>query len=75
MSQQVLLVMPLANPQGDDVEYLAEVGDLALGDLRMALNKLVTLNLVDARGGLNDRRFSIHSLTRTFLHEQIARWL
>jgi hypothetical protein len=74
LSRQVLLVMPLANPQGDDLEYIAEVGDIAVGDLRQALNKLVTLNLVDARGGLNDRRYSIHSLTRTFLQEQIARW-
>ena len=75
VSQQVLLVMPLVNPQGDDLEYIAEVGDLDIGDLRLALNKLVTRNLVDARGGLNDRRFSIHSLTRTFLQKQVAHWL
>ena len=41
----------------------------------MALNQLVTLKLVDARGGLNDRRYSIHNLTRTFLEEQVAQWL
>jgi hypothetical protein len=75
LSQRVLLIMPLANPHGDELAYLAEVGDVDSGDLRLALNKLVTLNLVDARGGLNERRYSIHSLTRSFLHEQVARWV
>lgn len=75
LGRRALLVMPLGSPLGDDLEYLAEVGDLDRDELRMALNQLVTLNLVDARGGLNDRRYSIHNLTRTFLEEQIARWL
>lgn len=74
LSRQALLVMPLANPSGDEIDYLAEVGDLAIDELRTALSKLVTLNLVDARGGLYDRRYSIHGLTRTFLQEQVARW-
>ena len=75
LGRRALLVMPLGSPLGDDLEYLAEVGDLDRDELRMALNQLVTLNLVDARGGLNDRRYSIHNLTRTFLEEQIERWL
>jgi hypothetical protein len=75
LGRQALLVMPLASPLGDDLNYLAEVGDLDVDELRMALNQLVTLNLVDARGGLNDRRYSIHNLTRTFLEEQVAKWL
>lgn len=75
LEQQALLVMPLANPHGDDLEYLAEVGDFEVGVLRMAMNRLVMLNLVDSRGGLHERRYSIHSLTRTFLQEQVARWL
>lgn len=75
LGRQALLVMPLASPLGDELEYLAEVGDLDIDELRMALNQLVTLNLVDARGGLNDRRYSIHGLTRTFLLEQVAKWI
>jgi hypothetical protein len=35
---------------------------------------LVRLNLVDVRGDLQQRRYSIHNLTRTFLHEQVLRW-
>jgi hypothetical protein len=75
LSRQALLIMPLGNPSGDEIEYLAEVGDLAIDELRTALSKLVILNLVDARGGLYERRYSIHSLTRTFLHRQVAKWL
>ena len=74
LEQRALLVMPLANPHGDDLDYLAEVGDLEVGELRMAMNRLVMLNLVDGRGGLQARRYSIHSLTRTFLQEEVAKW-
>lgn len=75
LSRRALLTMPLASPRGDDLDYLAEVGDLDVDELRMALNQLVTLNLVDAQGGLNDRRYGIHSLTRTFLLKQIVKWM
>lgn len=75
LSRHALLIMPLGNPAGEEIEYLAEVGDLAVDELRTALSKLVTLNLVDARGGLQERRYSIHSLTRTFLQQQVARWM
>ncbi|MFN8493005.1 MAG: NB-ARC domain-containing protein [Caldilineaceae bacterium] len=74
LSQKVLLIMPLTPPHGETLNYLAQVGNLPVGDVRLALNKLVMLNLVDARGGLNDRRYSIHGLTRTFLQEQVAKW-
>jgi len=74
LSQKVLLIMPLTPPHGENLHYLAQVGNLPVGDVRLALNKLVMLNLVDARGGLNDRRYSIHGLTRTFLQEQVAKW-
>jgi len=73
-SRRVLLIMPLASSQGAALAYLAEVGDIAADEIHHALNKLVTLNLVDVRGGLHDRRYSIHSLTRTFLQEQVAKW-
>jgi hypothetical protein len=75
LSQRALLIMLLANPFGEELEYLAEIGDLLLDDLRMAMNQLVTLNLVDARGGIQERRYSIHGLTRTFLREQVAKWI
>lgn len=72
--RRVFLVMPLAQPAGESLEFLADVCQLEVGQVRMALNQLVLLNLVDARGGLHDRRYTIHSLTRTFLQEQVAKW-
>jgi DNA-binding MarR family transcriptional regulator len=39
-----------------------------------ALDRLVTLNLVDSQGNLSERRYSIHGLTRTFLQEQVGKW-
>lgn len=44
------------------------------GDLRNTLDMLVMLNLVDTRGELHHRLYTIHSLTRTFLQEQVAKW-
>jgi len=73
-SQDVLLVMPLVNPYGDDIETIAEVGGLETDVVWNALNHLVTLNLVDVRGDHQERRYSIHGLTRTFLHEQVLQW-
>ena len=67
--------MPLAHPEGDELTYLAELGDLDLDEMRMALNRLVMLNLVNGHGGLNERRYAIHSLTRTFLVKQVGKWL
>jgi hypothetical protein len=30
---------------------------------------------VELRGDLRQRRYAIHSLTRTFLLEQVAKWM
>lgn len=69
-----LIAMPLVSEQGGRFDLLAATCDLPPVELRAALEQLVTLNLVDVRGDLNDCRYTIHSLTRTFLHEQVIRW-
>ena len=74
LARKVLLAMPLVQRDGEPLDYLAKIAKLEVGQVRMALNKLVLLNLVDARGGVNKRRYTIHSLTSTFLQEQIAKW-
>lgn len=74
LSQDLLLIMPLVNPSGDDVATIAEVGGLDVNAVRQALNRLVALNLVDVHGAINERRYYIHGLTRTFLHEQVLHW-
>ena len=73
-SQDLLLVMPLVNPSGDTLSIIAEMGGVAEAVVHTALQRLVTLNLVDVRGDHTERRYSIHGLTRTFLHEQVLHW-
>lgn len=71
--RRVLLAMPLMVEQGGGLEDVTAVSGLPLDVVGDALARLVTMNLVDARGGYDRRRYTIHSLTRTFLHE-IAHW-
>ena len=74
-SRKVLTTMLVGNPDGDDIDFFATVSDLSIGDVRNGLNHLVRLNLVDARGGINERRYSIHGLTRSFLHKDVLGWM
>lgn len=74
VERQVFLAMLLvAQEHGGDLEQIADTSGLPEELVSQALGSLVTRNLVNAGGGLNQRRYSIHSLTRTFLHE-VARW-
>ncbi|MBI3957906.1 MAG: hypothetical protein HY328_03775 [Chloroflexi bacterium] len=73
-AQRVLVSMPLVGPDGGDLDLLAAISELPPDALHDGLSQLVSRNLVDARGGLHERRYSIHSLTRTFLHEQVLHW-
>lgn len=70
-SQDVLLIMPLVNPSGVRAELIAEVGALPLDVVLNALNRLIILSLVDVRSSKNEHGYSIHGLTRTFLHAQL----
>ncbi|MBX3001674.1 MAG: hypothetical protein KF893_24335 [Caldilineaceae bacterium] len=72
--RQAFLSMPLTPPQGADFSYLHSVSGLDEVMLHDALETLISLNLVEHRTGLFESRYSIHSLTRTFLLEQIVRW-
>lgn len=73
--RQVLLAMPLTPVRGETLEFIAAICDLPPAVAADALHRLYTLNLVTASGDLHQRRYAIHSLTRTFLQEQVARWL
>lgn len=74
--RRALLVMPLVTQHGGALSQLAAISGLEAGALSDALAELVTLSLVDARAPLlGERRYTIHALTRTFLLEQVARWM
>lgn len=74
-SRHALLNMALVRPSGDTMAYLEEISELSPHELRSALQKLVKLNLVEVRGDIQHRLYGIHSLTRTFLLRQVAKWM
>lgn len=74
VTRQVFLAMPLVTERGGDLSYLVSITGLEEASVRDALGHLVTLNLVDSKGGLHQKRYTIHNLTRTFLHKQVAKW-
>jgi hypothetical protein len=71
-AQQVLLTMPLA--QAGSLEQLASLAELPAGDLGQALAELARLSLVEVVGGLEERRYTIHRLTETFLLNEAIKW-
>jgi len=73
-ARNALLVMPMVTEEGGTLAYLSAVSGIDAHALNIALEQLVMLNLVDSRGNLHERYYTIHHLTRTFLHEQVAKW-
>lgn len=73
-ARNALIAMILVSDQGDTLQELQATCGLPPAALRGALTELVTLNLVESRGGLLERRYTIHALTRTFLHKQVVLW-
>jgi hypothetical protein len=72
--QAVLLAMPLVADEGSELMLLQAMCQLPVAELYQALESLISLSLVEVRGDLHQRRYTIHSLTRTFLHEQVLQW-
>lgn len=72
--RNTLLAMPLIQSNGEPLDYISQATQIDEDQLHVTLNQLVVRNLVNATGGLNQRRYSIHSLTRSFLHQQILQW-
>ncbi len=70
-----LLAMPLVPAEGGNLNFIGSISGLGQHVLMDALARLVRLNLIDhRRDSLQRSRYTIHSLTRTFLHEQVAKW-
>ena len=77
LTQRILLLMPLAAEQGADLAFLTAMvaaNGIDQPTLRAGLDRLVALNLVESRGDLHQRRYAIHSLTPTFLQQDVLRW-
>ena len=73
-ARQVWLLLPLLSEPEATLTNLVAFSDLSSTVVRDALEQLVLQNLVICQGTLQERRYGLHSLTRTFLHEQVVQW-
>lgn len=73
-ARRVLAIMPLVAESGGGLEQIATLSTLADEPLTAALQQLVALSLVNVRGAIADRRYSIHRLTETFLLHEVLKW-
>ena len=71
-SQQVLMVMPVA--EEGTAERLTRLAQLEPAELSQALLKLVLLSLVQVGGTFEERRYTIHRLTESFLLNEATEW-
>ena len=71
-SRQVFLMMPLAND--GPLAQLEAVTQLDPATLSEALQKLVALSLVQVKGTFEERRYTLHRLTETFLLNEAIKW-
>jgi hypothetical protein len=73
-ARRVLAIMPLVAESGGGLDQIAALSESEDEEMAAGLGQLVALSLVNVRGTLDERRYSIHRLTETFLLEQVLRW-
>jgi hypothetical protein len=73
-ARRVLVTMPLITEQGGDSAQIAAMSGLAEHAVAEALGELVTVSLVHRAGDVQRYRYSIHSLTETFLVREVLKW-
>lgn len=74
VERQALVGMALVREEGDTLDEIASFIEIERAELVSAMGRLVQFNLVDSKASLTQRRYAIHNLTRTFLHQQVLRW-
>lgn len=70
-ARRVLLAMPLVGNEGASLGQLRALSGLPTAALRNAVQELHLRSLLEASGDANQRRYSIHQLTHTFLRQHI----
>jgi hypothetical protein len=74
-AQQLFLCLPLLPATGADLGFLSTISGLDENQFHSALESLLRLNLLDHRThSLYHSVYTIHSLTRTFLLQEVIRW-
>ena len=74
-AKTVLQVMPLATERGFQKSFLQELCELPAARLSDVLTELVRHSLLEPRGTIHDRWYSLHRLTESFLLKQVNRWV
>lgn len=73
--QGLFLSLPLLPENGADLAFLETISGLSSGPFHDALESLLRLNLLDHRShSLRQSVYTIHSLTRSFLLQEVLRW-
>lgn len=75
LGRKVLMAMQLMPPKGEDQSFVLAVTGLNEEEVMNALDRLMILNLVNCQRDKPTYRYTIHSLTRSFLHQQALKWL
>jgi hypothetical protein len=70
----LLTVMPLAADTGIVQAHMQEISGLEEKQLLRAIQELSRRSLLEVRGTAVEHRYTIHSLTRTFLASDIIHW-
>ena len=70
-ARTLLEMMPIAADAGIGQAQMLAVSGLEKGQLRRAIRELSDRSLLEVRGSVSERRYSIHRLTDTFLRSEI----
>ncbi|MBT3321895.1 MAG: hypothetical protein HN392_06380 [Anaerolineae bacterium] len=71
MAKKLLLTMLNISPDGEDQEWICDIGNLQKDDFRKGLEKLKELSLIEFSGTIERPLYRIHRLTTTFLQTDI----
>ncbi len=69
-ARRLLKAMPLVGDEAD-AEYLAQISQLPQGAFWRAVEELRQRSLLEVRGGLREKQYRIHPLTKSFLQTEI----
>lgn len=73
-AQQLLQAMSLVGTGGGELDQIVAVAQLPEDVTRSALRELLRASLVNTVGTLQKQRYSIHTLTETFLMHEVLKW-
>lgn len=72
-AKKILAIMPLSANSGMLPEQILSVSQLTKEELWPAINELVGLSLLEVKGSAWKRRYGIHRLTDTFIHNEVLK--